>query len=442
MVKTKNILRKHPALEKIRTILSERTYGIGLFVGAGLSMSAGLKGWKDLLIAMLKDIKECTSEEMWGNIQRMIETKQYTYAAHLLKSYMGEDVYQDRIESELDEQRKLPEGIAKALNECCTKNNIKLIITTNFDRVLEESLNNSEEGKSWLVFTNKQCDRARAEIAKGSNVIFKIHGDIKDLRSIVFTQRDYQELYYRRNDFTFLLANLFDSYTFLFLGFSLKDPFFTTVLDILAGYFGSLKRKHYALLSGTTSADRKAWEDLRGIRIIPYEKEQFDHEKAVLAVIEKLSDIPNIVRISEINLSLTDLEGWRNSGAEPVIVEEGDTKAIKANYTVKNGKRTNCSFHRRIGNIRSGSTVEASVYFKCEEDKYGCIFIGDAGDPDPYDNCASEKKKGTGDWDQIKVEVKYQHDDICYVYLYGNREFGKNGDFVLYKDLKIRIIDP
>ena len=54
----------------------------------------------------------------------------------------------------------------------------------------------------------------------------------------------------------------------------------------------------------------------------------------------------------------------------------------------------------------------------------------------------SNKKEGNGDWQELTVQVTYTHDDNCTVHLYGNRDNGQPGDFVLYRDLEITVAEP
>lgn len=432
----------HANYSALRQLDQEGLSNFGLFVGAGLSQSAGLKGWEATLHFFLTNTR-CLGRipnDINSQIKEMIKSKRYTYAAHLIRHFVGDGVFQQCLEEEFDRQARLPEGIREALENCCDSAGIRLIVTTNFDRVLEDSLYRSvKEKREWLTLTHRHCDRVRNELSKGSRVIFKVHGDIKDFKSIVLTQSDYQRLYYSRNEFSFLLARLLDSYTFLFLGFSLDDPFFSTVLDTLSAYYGSLKQNHFALLPDTSRAEAIAWEDLRGVRVIPYNVNAAGgHEPALFAVLRAIEGAALELRVVDLTFDWLDIGNWSNFGANPEITEEGGAKVLRANYT----ERSNCSIHRPLGNVLGGRIVRARVKFKCDSGKYGMIFIGDAGGSDPYDNSATGKKQGNGEWQELAVEIKYVHEDICQVYLYGNRDDGKPGDFVLYKDLEVTMLEP
>lgn len=439
-------IQRHPNYLELKQLRLEGLRSFGLFIGSGLSQSAGLKGWAAALNSLLDNsrCKERLQSNIDLQIKDIIKWKRYTYAAYLIKHFIGADVFQECIEQEFDKPAILPDIMREALTNCCDSADIRLIVTTNFDRVLEESLYNSSQGiTQWVAFTHDQCDRVRSEISKGSQVIFKIHGDIKDFDSIVLTQIDYQNLYYKRRDYTFLLAKLLDSYTFLFLGFSLDDPFFSTVLDTLSAYYGTLKHKHFALLPDTSFAESIAWADLRGVRVIPYKvKALGGHEPALLTVLRVIENTALELKVVNLTFNWRDTKNWRDSGAHPQVVEEDREKVLKANFSEQEpGNRSNCSIHRSLGNIVAGRTVRARVKFKCNTGKYGMVFIGDAGGRDPYDNSRHVKKQGNGDWQELSVEIKYTHDDICSVFLYGNRDDGKVGDFVLYKDLEITMIE-
>lgn len=421
----------------------------GLFIGAGFSKSANLPDWNGLLMKLLEE--STVDKALNKEITELIETNQYTMAAYLLKLYTvaklpeksmreKEKVFSENISKMLRSSNELPENIAKPFVGFCNTYDIRLIVTTNFDCLLENTFKKYINDYEWKVFTHDHCADVRRALKEGEKVIFKIHGDIDSPKTIVFSQDNYQKLYFGKRNFPYFLARLLDTRTFLFLGFSLTDPFFATSLDTLAAYFGIGKPSHYAIIPKTIKAEWQAWEDLRGIKTIPYLKsEEGGHENALISIFKEISKAePTDIY----EFKLDSVEEWGNLGANPELVKDDGRTVVKLHHTYDNGKKTNCSIHSRIGDVKGGSTVKAKVQFKCKSTEFGMMFIGDSGGSDPYDNSETEKLEGTGKWEELVVEVKYDHDDICMVFLYGNRDNGKEGDYVLYKDLKIEILNP
>ena len=152
--------------------------------------------------------------------------------------------------------------------------------------------------------------------------------------------------------------------------------------------------------------------------------------------LEALSSLKSV----DMSFDWSDLGNWKDSGGGPEIIDDGGGKVLKLKYTEKRREvSSNCSAHRYLGIVQAGGIVQAKVRFKCALRTFGMIFIGDVGGPDPYDNSKFTKKGGNGDWQDISAEVKYSHEDVCFIYLYGNRDDGKPGDYVLYKDLEVKV---
>ncbi|MEW6202052.1 MAG: SIR2 family protein [bacterium] len=311
------------------------------------------------------------------------------------------------------------------------------ILTTNYDCILQKHF-------GIQAYTNKDCQSVWYELERENRVIFKIHGDIKKPDSIIFTHKDYQDLYHMRPDFVFLLQLLLNMYTFIFLGCSLADPFFGEALDAIAAFFVNQKRKHYAILPNEPYESVFTLENLRGIRVIPYTPDdQKDHEeinellnylytgKQITEDVLKEPKTEDVLK--KLNINYLDINKWQHVGHPPELLQEDGKDCIKVRY--KEG--SNSSIHISLGKFKEGETYKASVWFKAEPKNEGAIFLGDAVGPDPYDNSTLNFAEGTEDWQKIEVTLKFTHDDGCLVFLYGSRGKGKDGDFVLYKDLEI-----
>jgi hypothetical protein len=302
-------------------------------------------------------------------------------------------------------------------------------------------------------------------------VVFKLHGTIEDPESLIVTHEDYQRLYCNQREYTFLLSRLLDSHTFIFLGFSLDDPFFTHVIDVYSSYFAPYQQTHYAFVPSASNAEMVAWDKLRGIKLIPMgigsEESPGDYLGRYCAVFDSMISVlrggesqfrtPNQdtgllaelgvdecrsgVPVRTVSDPLSSLRGWRDWAGRPEIVQDEGRPVIKVRYTIDKKKNNNSSIFRNIGRIPSGAMVNATVEFKCVRGKEGMLFVGDSGGLDPYDNSTEERKEGTGEWESLTAQVTYKHDDVCAVFLYGNKYLGKDeiDDFVLYRNLELTV---
>lgn len=428
-----------------------------LFIGSGFSNLAGFPTWPELLGDLITKSKHIiVSENNAINSVEKVENK--LFKASLIRHLVGDNAFYKMLEDVFDSEMVLPSEITNALRHFLDVNDINLIITTNYDRSLEKSL-----GHEWVVYKHNQCEKVNYELKKGSKILFKIHGCIKEDQSTILTLSDYQKLYYKRQDFRFLLSSLLDKYTFIFFGFSLTDPFFSMSFDLLYAYYGRYVNEHFAIMPSINEAEKLAWKNFRGIKVISLEIEREDKDSdqkrlekftkkysELLGALEK--DEPRFIPYHdrvEIIDPLNSIADWSNSGADPVIVHDDDrTKVIKAFRTYRNGILTNCSLHKNLHEnlsiIEKGSKVTATVEYKCNEITYGRIFIGDAGGKDPYDNKSEDSQPGNNrrEWKMLSTSVNYKHDDICKIFLYGSRDQGKEGDYVLYKNLRVVVEKP
>ena len=71
-----------------------------------------------------------------------------------------------------------------------------------------------------------------------------------------------------------------------------------------------------------------------------------------------------------------------------------------------------------LGTFNAGEVVTATVWFKAPSGVHGELFLGDAGGPDPYDQCGYTSGPGNGWWQQLTLSDTMTHADQCWVHLY------------------------
>ncbi|MDV7746282.1 SIR2 family NAD-dependent protein deacylase [Enterococcus mundtii] len=110
------------------------------------------------------------------------------------------------------------------------------ILTTNYDKLIEktDALKNNLYSKSKNILTFEGF-----QMLEDSQFIFHIHGDIDLLGSMVVTNSDYETLYENEANKR-ILTGLINKRSMLFLGFSLKDKYFseefTNICESNKGY--------------------------------------------------------------------------------------------------------------------------------------------------------------------------------------------------------------
>lgn len=119
-----------------------------------------------------------------------------------------------------------------------------VVFTTNYDRLLEQAF--EEQGREVdVVVEDPQIGRV-AE--RSRTTLVKMHGCVSRPHSLVVTREDY-DAYDRRHPATITyLQSLLCTRTFLFVGFSLRDPNFRNLYRIVQQVLGSFRRYAYAVL--------------------------------------------------------------------------------------------------------------------------------------------------------------------------------------------------
>jgi hypothetical protein len=235
------------------------------FIGAGLS-SPLFPSWKSLLIEMLElcsahgSLKYDKSELL----KKIENGESYLDIAEVCSKAMGENGYRDFLEKKFDinvNDSNIPVAYKELLSL-----SIKTLITTNYDRIPDVGSKGS-----YRVFTNKNISEALRAIESKKSTLVKVHGNITDHESIVFTQEDYERIINKKPDVSSFLKSIFSTKRVLFVGFGLTDPHFDLILSSLKVINNNIGITHYALLSISSEFEREMLENKYGIKIIPYD---------------------------------------------------------------------------------------------------------------------------------------------------------------------------
>ncbi len=180
-----------------------------IFVGAGVSASAGVPLWNELINEMKKELP----------IDIIKDETDFLKIAQLYKDQRGEKEYLERVKDILQIDKVAPTPIHDVL----IKLNPCHIITTNYDNLLEQAaLHNNE---------NYHVVRRDEDIPynHGERMIIKMHGDF-DSRKIVLTENDYYDYQLNYPLIRAFILSLFASKLILFVGFSFNDANIKNIL--------------------------------------------------------------------------------------------------------------------------------------------------------------------------------------------------------------------
>jgi hypothetical protein len=271
---------------RLKKVLSED--GTVLFIGSGVSMWSGLPSWGQLLDEMASCV-----EQRGGDSTSI---RYYSKSQPLLAADFGCAALQsDGLRTFI--QSACKKGVAKPsiVHQLLINLGISCYVTTNYDRLLEEALRQSGTLSRFKVVTNREpTDCAGLIHLSRKNFIFKPHGDIEQVESIVLSNKQYDDLYENGNKFyTYrALETLLTTRNVVFVGFGLTDPDFMRIMGKIRSEFRTNLYTHYAIMPDVSQIEKEYWYENYGIQILSYatkETEKGRDYSALLEVIDSLA---------------------------------------------------------------------------------------------------------------------------------------------------------
>ncbi|HEV2914109.1 MAG TPA: tetratricopeptide repeat protein [Pyrinomonadaceae bacterium] len=266
------------------------------FVGAGVSMS--VKGretgdnlfpsWKELLMRAAERLESEQKADYAAIVRSLLRVDEvdYLYAAGQARKNLGA-VWYELLKEELDPPRNHADDKSLDLARSVWEIGSRLIVTTNYDRVLKWACPQQDDLTTWDI----ESPVEQAEIFREGTrrpTVWHLHGQIGNAANLILTRDGYNLLYPEAKQeavkpkyeaaltaLRFLLA----SHTFLFIGFSFDDAYFGMQLNGINKIFKGATGPHYILA-------RKADQDRVRAIDLPVEMITFD----------KFDDLPNLVR--------------------------------------------------------------------------------------------------------------------------------------------------
>jgi hypothetical protein len=238
-----------------------------LFIGSGISCWAGLPSWSGLLLQLADYLEACGGD------------------AEIVRRELKQDLLQA---ASYGFDQLTPPQIGEFIRRACqfgtaTPHNIhhkivtlgpRCFITTNYDQLIEESLRLWQPARSFRTVTNRQSFEAADIVqARAIDFVFKPHGDVGDLESIVLTREQYRRLF-EGGDWKHALESLktlLVTRRVVYLGFGLHDPDFLLLRDVLANTWHGGTRDHYAIMADVGEGETHYWRRNYGIHLIAYQ---------------------------------------------------------------------------------------------------------------------------------------------------------------------------
>ncbi|WP_162924602.1 SIR2 family protein [Rubrobacter indicoceani] len=239
-----------------------------LLLGSGVSRAAGVPtGWEVTLDLVRKlaaaEGQDTDDPETWYR-ERFDQAPNYSEVVNALAPTRDErrallQGYFEPNEHEREEGKKVPTDAHRAVARLCAEGHVRVILTTNFDRLLERAL--EAENVSPVVIDTPDAVEGAPPLQHSGCTVVKIHGDYLDTR-IKNTPEELKEYDPRVNT---LLERIFDEYGLVICGWS--GTYDTALVDALKRV-GSRRYMAYWVSRGEPSeGERSLTSFIRGTSI-------------------------------------------------------------------------------------------------------------------------------------------------------------------------------
>ena len=236
---------------------------LSIFLGAGISMDAGLPSWKDLF----KNAAKKTGIDI-NNANDYYQIAQYC-ENKLGRATLRNDI--DDLLRKTDHKSNYTNAAVELPADSYW--------TTNFDTVLDRALENKYKIQPNIIYRDYDLTKTRK---KSTRTIYKMNGHLDDQNSWVLTKRDLENYNKDHEAMLAFFKRELVINTFLFLGYSFTDTLVLSALRDVRRYLGDKDSTHYHYTI-----------------LIRQENDEFDHfvndlkeSYGIIAlVVEKYSDI-------------------------------------------------------------------------------------------------------------------------------------------------------
>jgi hypothetical protein len=239
-----------------RLFYTIRNENVVFWIGSGFSRYAGLPSAKELAKKMHSKLDNKTKSQIaltddLSNLSEDIERikKNRIWLNSFLRKELSRNIKDITFHSKL---KLIPQ--------------IKTIITTNYDNLIEKAYNNNIQ-----VHTNKSFSPSKSFKVE----LFKVHGDIYDENSIIITKGDYIKFYQKNQDaFWNTIKERIQNNPVVFIGYDFEDPNIVSEFKRISDELKT-KRKEIFLIAPKLSKSKTNHLESHRIKYLNYKGEEF-----------------------------------------------------------------------------------------------------------------------------------------------------------------------
>ena len=243
-------------------------------VGAGLSKNAVLPSGQTM--PLWKELGESFAEDMqdykYTNPTDIISAYEYLFERPKLIEKLSELLFLDKAQ---------PGNTHRAFCDL----EFDIVCTTNFDFLLEKGYRNILRPCTPLI----DEDQLSINRAGPRTALLKLHGDLYHPKRLVVTEQDYDLFLESYPIISTYLANLLITRTAVLIGYSLDDPDFRQLWQVVRERLGKARRPAYALRVDAQPAEVARFER-RGVRVINLPGSKASYGKILSETFEELKN--------------------------------------------------------------------------------------------------------------------------------------------------------
>jgi hypothetical protein len=228
------------------------------FIGAGFSLNAKIPRGKKMLDwdALGKKAAESLPEYQYTTALEALSAYSHEYSRVKLVEFLESALLVNTLQP------------AKAHEEFC-RLPFEKVVTTNFDFLLEQAYSRI----SRYCVPQVSEDQLAVSNSNAAVQLLKLHGDLHHPHRLVATEEDYDSFLVRFPLLATHLSSCLINHTALFLGYSLDDPDFRQIWQLVKERLGSLRRPAYVIQMSSAPHNIARYER-RGVKVINLPKIQ------------------------------------------------------------------------------------------------------------------------------------------------------------------------
>jgi hypothetical protein len=265
-----------PSYKRFRDIYAERTVPVVAWVGAGMSVEAGLPTWKQLRAHLdavgrgkARTLQVGAADKMCRELDHVQALKDNWRAFARLKEILGATTYRDEIRAQLSSPRAVPPRYERLWDL-----GLRGMLSLNLDKFASRAFASLRPGVKLHECSGRELGSHLHILRSPPPFVANLHGIAEDERSWVFTHDELSTLL-RDESYSNFVNSVLATHVVLFAGVSADD--------VAAGGFltrlrmsGGDPPPHF-WITDRTDAATDAWAEQNGIHVIRYDVVKHGH---------------------------------------------------------------------------------------------------------------------------------------------------------------------